>query len=955
MLLGGELLTLGLLTKDNQNNKIDINKPKIENIDINYIKRFNNINKNNYMEKIYSKSDENFKKSLSPNTNLINREWRTDNQNYYLDINNKIKTEINNNLSNFEKKNNNDNYIENMKNSNDYESNSDSNFSSDGSTLGDTLNKNNFVKRQDNLKTRIEVDMEKPDYPISETNGQNFCNSFSSQYEPMKFGYQKTPRTSNYYDEKNKMFNTTHYTNNDNLYSKFDPRTDGRYGVVSDMTHNNMMPFYKGKSYGYNPEFDRKQLEKSTRNVELMTGSDQMLEFKHKQEVKALFDPVVNKVDSVTGTPNFNDYFQSRIIPSDKRQGEKPFQPVLVGPGLNLGYNQVGHQGVKGIGDPYRILPKNVDQLRTVDNPKVSYTPPVIPGQKGDRRGVIGDVNKNHIERFYQNLPENMMPTSSIEHAPALYGEINLKETQRINENNYIANAGNNKKMNYFINPNNLIPNETERGTQNENLLNISNSLKSYLYNSINSIPDETLRSIISNNVHIMNISGNQLKNINFNYENGRPNTTLKELLENNVTMGNLTGHEQGYLFNNINSIPDTTLRELINTSIVKGGLNFTGNHSQGVNFNYENNISGTTLKELLENNTHINNYVGNHSQNNLFNYQNNIPNTTIKELNENNKHINNYTGNHSQNNLFNYQNNIPNTTLKELNENNKHINNYAGNHSQNNLFNYENNIPNTTMKELFENTKHINNYTGNHFQNQLNNYTPPDTTIKELSENNKNLLNIIGNYGQGNMYNYDNNIKTTLKELLENSKHLLNVGGSILQNQMFNYDPPTKNTLRQLIEETKHLTGIGSTILTQGKLFNFNDIPDTTLRETTENTKNITGTKGNSNNPFLFNYENNIPNTTLRETTENTKNIIGTKSIKQQGRSRSDANNALLNTQKEILFKRRAPTVSGVNKGYNNTMTEYSFKNDNNSTLSNLTRNSTVKSNIYIPNPFVN
>ena len=40
------------------------------------------------------------------------------------------------------------------------------------------------------------------------------------------------------------------------------------------------------------------------------------------------------------GSPSFttNSRVQGRYLPSDKRQGEKPFQEVKVGPGLNKGY-----------------------------------------------------------------------------------------------------------------------------------------------------------------------------------------------------------------------------------------------------------------------------------------------------------------------------------------------------------------------------------------------------------------------------------------------------------------------------------------------------------------------------------------------------------------------------------------------------------------------------------------
>ena len=158
------------------------------------------------------------------------------------------------------------------------------------------------------MKTKIESDIDSDDYPESEP---KYCkeNLYSSQYEPMRLDYKGIPRNNNYYKEQDTMFRPNQNNFREVESSKFSEKQDGRYGVVSDMTHNNMLPFFKSKTYGFNPERKEKMEDRSTRNIELYTGSDQMLQYKHKQEVKALFDPVVNKVDSVTGVPNFSDFF----------------------------------------------------------------------------------------------------------------------------------------------------------------------------------------------------------------------------------------------------------------------------------------------------------------------------------------------------------------------------------------------------------------------------------------------------------------------------------------------------------------------------------------------------------------------------------------------------------------------------------------------------------------------
>ena len=705
----------------------------------------------------------------------------------------------------------------------------------------------NFVKIQENLKSRKNVDSDDSDEDNEKVYPQKQNNGFSSQYSPLAFGSIQTPSSSNMYTSQNKIFTPNQYNSNSIEFSNFNPN-QASYGVSSDMTHNNMMPFFKSKTYGYDNGFNEKQTEHSIRNVNLMTGSDQNLQFKHKQEVKALFDPVVNKVDSVTGTPNYNDYFQSRFVPSQYRQGEKPFQPIYVAKGLNLGYGSQGHGGIVG-GDNYRSLPKNIDQLRTLNNQRITYTLPTIAGQKGHNRGIIGEMNKNGQDRFYYNDENSMMPNSAIENAPTLYGKVNLKEQQRSNENNHLNPSTGGKHANYFINPNNLTPKLTARDNEQQNISNISNGVKGYLYDSINAIPNETLRSLLSEKIYISNAKGNYKQGQNLN--NTPTETTLKETFENNIYLAPLSGPEQSYLFNHLNAIPDQNLRNLINSSNSNNG-NFNGNHTQSKLYNYED-IKGTNLRNIIENNNHSGNFIGNYDGSKLFNYDD-IQETNLRNIIENNNHSGNFTGNYDGSKLFNYDD-------------------------------------------------------------------TPQTTMKELIENNKNILNIIGNYSQGKTRILNDVSRHTLKECMENSQHLLNIVSMQKQSKLFNYDDKTKTTLRELIENTNNITNVASTILNQGKLFNYDDVPDTTLRNLTENNKHIIGTKGNT----------------------------------QQGKSHFEK--TLLNTQKEILLKKRDPTNSNVSKSYNNSMTEYTFKNDNhfldNESLT--SRNSLVRSNLGIKNELFN
>ena len=85
----------GNILKDDNINKNNIDKT-IKQINRNYINRYNSneIEKNRNI--IYSLNEDNYIKSIKPNTNMINKIWREQNINY----NNKLRNELLNNNKN---------------------------------------------------------------------------------------------------------------------------------------------------------------------------------------------------------------------------------------------------------------------------------------------------------------------------------------------------------------------------------------------------------------------------------------------------------------------------------------------------------------------------------------------------------------------------------------------------------------------------------------------------------------------------------------------------------------------------------------------------------------------------------------------------------------------------------------------------------------------------------------
>ena len=960
---------------------------KNRNIEIkNYAKTDYNIYKNDFMNQLESKHNYNkydlTKKSLEPNSNLINRVWRITNDE---DRTKKIRDSVNKqvdkdlyNVKNIEYNNiepmmnidknydnsydsydTNDNTYEsgsyNSEDSLDYSKNSDNDsLFSDNYSIPlvrnnipnqrnsiKTNNMNNYINDNetfensslesfDNINTKVlntqdaffddvvtSVSGNYKEYPKKQPTEE--CNGFEKQYEELRFDHEGIPGTM---PPDRRMLKTF----NENMKvipeSEFNADSDGRYGVTSDMTHNNMVPYFKSATYGYNPLLNKKLAENGTRRIELFTGSDQDPNFKHKREVQKLFPNEIGKVESVTGMPNFSDYFESRYIPSQTKNGELITQPIRTTPGLNLGYTESGNSGRQ---DLYRVMPRNVDQLRTIDNPKVSYKQPIIPGQKGNNRRIMGKQVQQGPDRFYYNSPDSMLPQVGEFEAPAVYGKYIVDPTNREmnGPNTYVGPIKSNvdkstpeylqgqfknpfKKTFEHNGPRNVqrdtrgqivgqetwTPSDTNRQSTNygdEYVGNVGhNKTQGYLLNNENAIPEFTNREINDSNP-IANIQGNKTSVPLINFLNYIPDTTKKQILiEDNgkKNLTNISNSIKGYLFNSINAIPDETLRSILTEKVIL--TNAKGNSERSYLFNNTNGIPDTTMKELTEDNLILGN-LSNHEQGYLFNYMNNIPDTNLRNI------INtlyssgglNFKGNHDKSYLIDYKNAIPDTTMRELTENVINLTNLKGQMDKGYLINYVNTIPDTTIKELTENNLHLSSISPIQAKGYLINYinSIPDTTMKELTENNEQMLNIKGNYNQDYMFNYENGVpEQTLRNLIENISQLTNVKGNHSGDYLINYISSIPDTtMKELTEHNTNLTNV-SPLKMKTYLINYvNSIPNTTLRELTENQSNIIGQKGNRGKNIMFNYDNGIPDPTIRSQTENQKNIIGQKGNKDK------------------------------------------------------------------------
>lgn len=163
---------------------------------------------------------------------------------------------------------------------------------------------------------------------------------------------------------------------------------------ASDFTHNNMVPFYGGRV--------KQNMRAAANNSLLDTYTGAGYTQIAKKEVETMFD-YQRPFGNPFGLESSTDFIESRINTPRARNGERPFEPTMVGPGVNEGYGMIGTGGFQQFEINEIMRPKTSDELRVANNPKLSYLTPVVPGQHfvanpGDNPG---EVRKYRPDRFY--------------------------------------------------------------------------------------------------------------------------------------------------------------------------------------------------------------------------------------------------------------------------------------------------------------------------------------------------------------------------------------------------------------------------------------------------------------------------------------------------------------------------------------------------------------------------
>jgi len=353
-------------------------------------------------------------------------------------------------------------------------------------------------------------------------------------------------------------------------YSNFQ-ENDMHYDVVTrdKFTHNNMVPTTARRDFSVDPR-------KTQRKLETYTGN--FSDYTPKKEKLPLFEPM-SDLTFPNGMPNVTDKMANRYIPSNKNNNANlPFENnVRVRPGLDNA-NQGGNYAV------YRVLPRNIDALRSDINQKITYdNKPLETIKKGEMRGTDFNLTKFKLPDYREQKVGDLVATRSNVEGTYNVGNFTNVMTTRNTSENYQPGPGVNTSRGDGPDKNKTKFQAAKKETfMNDNTRGVNAEVKLVMTNAKSYTNVETQRA--STNIQYeapanMSTTGNYA----INYKDV-PLTTLRELMISNENVGFSGVQEKNsYVFSNDMVLPVTnrqTMTERVpvlgpNTEVKQGSIKF--------------------------------------------------------------------------------------------------------------------------------------------------------------------------------------------------------------------------------------------------------------------------------------------------------------------------------------------------------------------------------------------
>jgi hypothetical protein len=369
-----------------------------------------------------------------------------------------------------------------------------------------------------------------------------------------------------------------------------------------EFTHGNMVPFFRGQL---------KQNTIDTANTHVLdshVGSGSLMFSKREQT--PFFEPTKEPMGNPFGLESTTDFMASRIVESSNRANETPVESIRVGPGLNAGYTHLPSGGFQQTaGEEYVLqrMPKT-DDLRTANNPKLTYDAPVITGAHFNAASAnsdtVGEVRKYNPDTFYINENgERNFVTVGADTKPAMIPVQVLKNTTRAETTRaYGGIAGQSEGgATYSVASTRapLVKQLGDWGFRNADLTSEFNpdtdaEENDYGRSGVVLLPNE--RSITGERVHVTNLRPDKREGTVQMQDNARQ-TRAQELIDNNW-IGGATYAVKKLTVYDPNNVAKTTIRETTEDGDYRG---ITAPAAYKLTVYDPNDTAKTTIRETTE------------------------------------------------------------------------------------------------------------------------------------------------------------------------------------------------------------------------------------------------------------------------------------------------------------------------------------------------------------------
>jgi hypothetical protein len=743
-------------------------------------------------------------------------------------------------------------------------------------------------------------------------------NNFLSQFDSLTFNNPNEPSSSNAVTEMSGLnAGVARMENERNLalnggYSNFEDNSDMTYGVVDKehFTHNNMKPFFKSRDT--NPFREQQLHEMSQRKMELFVGSDQRDGYQHKTEHKPLFNPVTNMTNTF-GMPVMTDYLESRYMPSRERRNELPFQPIKVTPGLGLGYNE---QAKFGHHDPYRPPLRTIDDIRTIGKQQKSYTVPVVPGQKGSKGGIIGNVVKRKAVTFRETGPNDMVKTfGGAITAPAIHGEFNpntmatknrglLRRVQygaathtvpKVTPHELHGKSKESSRQSFtHAEPRNIhlvegmqarpdhehfVPKLTQRSQETNYLGPLGNSehTKVTAFNE-NDVPDQTLRDIHQNADRYGNTRGAFTKGQSIDYTD-IPDQTLRDIHQKTDRYGNTKGPYTKGQSIDYSDIPDPTLRDIHQKTDRHG--NIKGPYTKGQSVDYTD-VPDPTLRDIHQKTDRHGNIKGPYTKGQSVDYTD-VPDSTLRDIHQKTDRHGNIKGPYSKGQSVDYTD-VPDPTLRDIHQKTDRHGNIKGPYTKGQSVDYTD-VPDPTLRDIHQKTDRHGNIKGSYTKGQSVDYTDvPDPTLRDIHQKTDRHGNIKGSYTKGQSVDYTDVPDPTLRDIHQKTDRHGNIKGSYSKGQAVDYTDVPDPTLRDIHQKTDRHGNLKGPY-SKGQAVDYTDVPDPTLRDMHQKVDRYGNTKGPYSKGQAIDYSD-VPDMTMRDVHSKTDRAGNIRSMYTKGQA---------------------------------------------------------------------